>query len=385
MTGKNAAVCTKRPKGTIVSGMMSRSPLIIHWSLPAVSAVVIGLLAGRSVLIILGVVLASVVLRPIHTGPITRAVIIACALSPWNELFIKPFLWPIKGWEYIGTLPSIFVRIPSYLIFFLLLVIASLIFAVVILKPLFALIEQESMARQRARDRAAGRIVARLREASPMPAPRFSLYLRPFQTTSHLGSNLIGMQNPHQGPDANIQTDFEAILTSAFPAHCPLIALGTPGALLSTHPEGWDFWPIDRTWDIPGTGKLACTESDWQETVMLLARYAETIVVVPLHFAGTVWEMEWLHRSGLLAKCAFFMPASPSGADDYEKAWEKVSPFLASIGITPPSYQKSGRLFFLEGGKIRSASSFITVPLPRATALLLQFARFRRHQGSVFA
>ena len=262
--------------------------------------------------------------------------------------------------------------------------VVSSIFAVVILKLLFALIEQESMARQLARDRAAGRIVARLREAGLMPVPRFSLYLRPFRTTSHLGSNLVGTQNPLHGT-ANIQTDFEAILASAFPAHRPLIALGTPGALLSTHPEGWDFGPIDRTWDIPGTGKVASTESGWRETVMLLAQHAETIVVVPLHFAGTVWEMEWLYHSGLLEKCVFIMPASLNGAEDYEKAWEKVGPFLASIGITPPSYQKSGRLFYLEGGKLLTASSFITVPLPRAIALLLQLAHLRRRRGSVVA
>jgi hypothetical protein len=272
-------------------------------------------------------------------------------------------------------------RLPSYLIFIVLtlivILIAQQILVILIMRPLFALIELESRARQVARDRAAERIMARVRDPVGAPVPHFSLYLRPFKTTGHLASNAIGVQTANQQP-ANIQIDFEAILASAFPAHRPLIALGTPGALLSTHQEGWTFWPIDHIWDIPGTGKVASTETDWRKKIMLLARHAETIVIVPLNFAGTIWEIRWLHRNGMLPKCVFVMPASMTGARDYAEAWQEISRFLTSIGIYPPEYQRFGRLFLLNTGTLRSLPSFVGAPVPRATALLIQFALLQR-------
>ena len=359
---------------------MRRLLLVIHWALPAVAAVVTGAVrhqpaghVGRG-----GCVRGA---APIHTGPLLRAVmIVVYTLSPGSEGSAEPTPWLIAKIGEIGEFISTFSTFPSILLllpFYLFIIVLCLQIAVIFMQSLFVLMDLESRARQAARDRAAQRIMTRLRDPVGAPVPRFSLYLRPFKTTGHLASLSVGVPFLTDEP-GNVQTDFEAILASAFPAHRPLIALGTPGALLSTHPEGWISRPIDHTWEIPGTGKVACTETDWREKFMLLARHAETIVIVPLNFAGTIWEIRWLHCNSMLPKCVFVMPASMLGARDYVQAWQETSRFLTSIDIDPPEYQQFGRLFLLNKGTLRLLPSFIGAPVPRATALLIQFALLRR-------
>ncbi|MFD1938502.1 hypothetical protein ACFSKW_44215 [Nonomuraea mangrovi] len=367
-----------------------RAFFVVHWALPSAAAVVSGLSFGHHPLLVAGVALACVALRPIHMGPILRTVIVVSVLSPLWSASLELYEWMvtkvIEGWEFIGTFPSIFLRVPGRLLYIVLFLVvatvAGFLQVVLILGPLFALIELESRGRQYSRDRRAGRVMALLEDPAGGPPPRFSLYLRPFATTGHLASNAVGVQASATEQPGNIQTDFEAILAAAFPAHLPLIALGRPGTLLPTRPEGVNTWPINRTWDIPGTGKVACTEDDWQDKVKLLARQAELIVIVPLAFAGTVWEIRWLHENRLLDKCVFVMPATMEGARDYSGAWKQATRVLRSLGVRPPAYQESGRLLMVAKGQdvMRSLPSFVHAPLPRATALLLQFAFLRRRR-----
>lgn len=360
----------------------------IHWALPGAAAVTAGLLFGHHPLLVAGAVLACVALRPVHTGAVLRTVIVVVLLSPLWSAALDLYAWTvtkvIDGLEFVGTFPSVFLRIPGYLIYVILFLIiatgAGFLQVKLILTPLFALIELESRGRQSSRDRRAARVMSLVADPTGGPPPRFSLYLRPFATTGRLASNSVGVQASASEQPGNIQTDFEAILAAAFPAHRPLIALGVPGALLPTHPEGVQTWPINHTWDIPGTGKVACTDSDWQDKVKLLARQAELIVIVPLAFAGTVWEIRWLHANRLLDKCVFVMPATMEGARDYSPDWEAATRVLRSLGVRPPAYRDSGQLLMVAKGHnvMRSLPSFVHAPLPRATALLLQFAFLRR-------
>ena len=62
----------------------------------------------------------------------------------------------------------------------------------------------------------------------------------------------------------------------------------------------------------------------------------------------------------------------------HAEAWQEISRFLTSIGIDPPEYQRFGRLFLLNTGTLRSLPSFVGAPVPRATALLIQFALLQR-------
>lgn len=352
------------------------------------------MLFDKNVLIIVGVAGACMVLRPIHTGPIARSAIIAFALSPWMPSETSWYIWlfdtvvrPIvSGWQFIGSFPTIFLRLPCYVVFVIVVLLAVLVaeqlLAWFVLYPAFALMELESVVRQTYRDRAAQLILDRLRlkTSRPSAGPRFSLYLRPFKTASRLASNAIAVMTP-EGPQGNIQTDFEAILAASFPAHRPLIALGTPGELLSTHPEGYFGWPIDHTWDIPGTGKIAATEDDWRDKVLLLADHAEQIVIVPLDFAGTKWEIRTLHQLGLLHKCVFVMPATMYGAHDYSKEWEDVTGFLSSLGIKVPGYDPSGRLFVVnDDNQMTVFSAYVKSPLPRSIGLLIRLHTIRRRR-----
>jgi hypothetical protein len=349
--------------------------------MPSLAALAMAWLTDVPTAAVVCVVIASVVLRPIHTGPILRSALVLVGLSPAMprvfELATRAEAWVSGTWTAIGGLPHFWVRWPAYALFAAVAFVGTVflqgLLAVVVFAPLFALIERESLARQRRRDRTAAEIARAIQDGQA--SRPFSLYLRPFDTAGNLSSNLVASPD---GDVGNIQTDFEAILAGAFPAHRPLIALGTPGRLLSTHPKGWTFWPIDRTWDIPGTGKVRSTEEGWRDAVTRLAHAAEMIVVVPLDFPGTMWEVQLLHEQGLLAKCVFVMPISVGGDRDYATAWRSVMPHLSQAGIDPPPYRRSGGLFFMEGRSWRSLPSFVTAPVPRTFVLLMLFAHIRR-------
>jgi hypothetical protein len=360
---------------------LSRILLAIHWALPPLAALAMYFLAGAHWAVVLAVAAACILWRPIHTGPILRSAVIVIALSPAAAALVQPFVWGealvSSTWASIGTLPSIFLRFPSYAAFavvvFVGIVIAQTLLAALV-QPIFAVIEGESRARQRHRDRSAADIERAVRGGGRRA---FSLYLRPFKTTGALDSNLIG-NVAGAGDMGNIQTDFEAILASAFPAHRPLISLGRAGELLATHSTTVTTWPINRTWDIPGTGKVESAEKDWVDTFSMLASQAEQFVIVPLNFDGTQREIEILRAHGLFSRCVFVMPPSMTDEQNYAAAWRSVTPLLERAGIDPPAYQSAGRLFFAEDGSWRSLPSFVTAPVPRATALLLVLAHIRR-------
>lgn len=348
-----------------------------------------GVVFGTHPLMLSAVVAACLVLRPILAGPLLRAVVIVYALSPllWPSLEI--YYWPLAEageiWTTIGTLPAFYLRFPSYLITAILFVLITLISGIPIAllsKCIFVFINLENYARQVSRDKAAERIMTRLRHPVGTPTPRFSLYLRPFDTTGRLASTSVGsdgLGHGHygniQGHSGNIQIDFEAIFASAFPSHRPLIALGTPGTLLSVRPEGMWSWPISPDWGLPGTGKVASTDIEWRENFMLLAHHADVIVVVPLEFPGTIWEINWLYRNGMLSKCVFFTPATMHGALSYEKSWEKITQFFASIDIEIPKYQPFGQIFMLNNNAFYQfvLCSIILYPVPSACSLYLHF------------
>jgi hypothetical protein len=367
---------------------LRRLLLAFHWALPAAATIGAGLLFGTHPLVICAIAVASLVLRPILAGPVLRAVFVVFALSPLLYPTLDILNWPMaksaEAWAVIGTTPTPYIRLLYYLAFIIVIIPALFVLAVpfAILSPfIFKLIELENRARQRSRDRAAERIMSCLCGPIGTSVPRFSLYLRPFHTTGRLDSLSVGTTDGLEQETANIQIDFEAIFASAFPAHRPLIALGTPGALLSVKPEGVYTWPVNPDFRIPGTGKVASEEVDWRDSFALLARHAETIIIVPLKFRGTTWELSWLHQNDLLQKCIFFIPASPPGGHGYREAWTKVTDFIVSIGIAPPEYTEQGQLFLLHEGVISTFRFAFNLPLPRATYLFLLFIFLQRRKS----
>jgi hypothetical protein len=290
--------------------------------------------------------------RPVHAGGVVRtfAVLVVVAFIllghigsaphfevPWDR--ITPDWQPGKA--VVSGL--------HYVIVYVALALVMLVVLLPLLLAVLAVMTWENRARQRIRDRRAERIVDRVPARPGGRPPRFSLYLRPFATSDRLGTSDIGRVSFSGGnmETVNIQTDFEAYLAGALPASRPLIAAGRPGILLTAAtdlPDG--HWAPD----IPGIGKFPCTEENWRERVTAAARAAELIVVIPLDFPGTQWELQWLHENGLLSKCVFLMPPTRPGNPGYEVAWRQASAALSGLGVKIPGYRNNGALFAFKAG-----------------------------------
>ncbi|MGW7045544.1 hypothetical protein ACWGDT_23140 [Streptomyces avermitilis] len=382
-------------------GVFRRVALIAHWGLPSATVVVVGGAVGVYGWYLCGIAVALCVFRPIHTGPLTRIALLALISVPltwpaerqvqfrlWTEAL--PLMLGMTAWHHLDPLPSVVkgLLVPLLLVAVVIIVaVAGTLLYELVWRPVFALFEAENRLRQWARDRRAERIVERVvghrREHGPVPC--FSLYLRPFRTRGMLDTLSVapGEAAVHQQQGTSIQTDLEAILAAAFPAHRPLIAADRHGVLLSTMPKDYWSWPISRTWDVPGTGKFRCTKSDWRMKVTRLARHAELVVIVPLNYKGTKWEITWMQRQGLLHKCVFVMPTSPYGGVNYRKRWNEARKFLRSLGITAPEYDDRGGILAVgaDGATMVRCSSRPGRLLPQSLGLLVDFTLLRR-QGS---
>jgi hypothetical protein len=84
-------------RGTREAGTGARRLLLtLHWALPAATAVGAGLLFGAHPLAILAIAGASLVLRPVLTGPFARAVFVAFVLSPLLDPAMEILSWPTE-------------------------------------------------------------------------------------------------------------------------------------------------------------------------------------------------------------------------------------------------------------------------------------------------
>jgi hypothetical protein len=211
----------------------------------------------------------------------------------------------------------------------------------------------ENVQRQRYRDWAAGRVQAQLARGRK---PRYSLYLRPFVTQDRMGTAAVGemIHTPQGQGIVNVQTDMEAILASVFSVRRPLIGAGRDGRLLTAATDQPSGSPAP---DIPGVGKFACTEDDWEDKVTQAAENAELIVVVPLAYEGTLWEIDWLSSASLLSRTVFVMPPSRSSGHDYGPEWNRGIDALADLGITVPPYHPEGGTFLYRNADLTTPFS----------------------------
>ncbi|NUR64524.1 MAG: hypothetical protein HOQ47_02080 [Streptomyces sp.] len=379
-------------------GPLGWAVLVAYWALAPVVFVWAGQWRGVDGRVVGGLVLAAIVLRPVHCGPLTRIAIVVPMmvfltlpkeiLTPW-ALWAQAFPLMVGHtlWAWLDPVPFVLrlVLLPLLVAVTVAVTFVAGSLAFLLHLPFFGLFHAENLCRQRARDRAAERI---LRQALTHPGaggdvPRFSLYLRPFKTSGKIDTLTTGVQATPDTHPGNIQLDLESQLAGAFPAHRPLIAAGGPGRLLSTTPKHSVSWPVAFTWGTPGTGKFRCTNRNWKERVSVLARHAELIVIVPLAFKGTLWEIRWLREQGLLHKCVFFMPPSPHGSDSYREQWKKVRPFLRRLGLEAPAYDSGGKLLVVraDGGLMTTPPGLLSSALPGSLPLLIDFARLRARAG----
>jgi hypothetical protein len=175
--------------------------------------------------------------------------------------------------------------------------------------------------------------------------PRFALFLRPFSVTCRLAVTNPYKSGGYLWPGAAAEpneVDLETLLSDAFGPDAPLVGLGEPGEAI-------------------GAGRVKAFETDWQEAVKKLASAAETILVIPSANDGTKWEIEYLKEQGLLAKCIFIMPPSPSL--EVAESWQRS---IGKVPIFVPPYERTGMVFSVDALGQVVASSDLKVKTTRA-------------------
>jgi TPR repeat protein len=157
----------------------------------------------------------------------------------------------------------------------------------------------------------------------------FILYLRPFGRAEY-----IRLLNPMYSRDVfslghymePSRYGFENLLDSAFEWAGRLIALGKLKGSV-------------------GAGKLVVSEDDWQDCVKLLIKESRAVVIIPSMRPGTLFELDWLARSGQFTKSIFILPPFRLL---YPEDWSKVRRVFSLFGFSFPDATKSGCLFVLQ-------------------------------------
>ncbi|WP_327696307.1 hypothetical protein [Streptomyces sp. NBC_00459] len=378
---------------TAVSAVGARVVASGYLLLPSVTVLAVGsLLDVRFLYVMLAAVLVLLFL-PVNLGPLARSGLFAVVLisAAHTELLrgsvflmYLPFM-PFRflfGADWLTGLPLL-IKLVAYPVAavvalgsgFILSFLFGYLVSIFVSTPIFGLINLENRARQRVRDRRAQRLGEWVRAGR---TPAYSLYLRPFATADRLATLMNGVMHSGDGHDvANIQQDFEAVLAASLPSHRPIVAVGEAGAMVSGFARAVEtippvsFVPLH----VPSTGKITATEETWRDLVAELVGPAELIVVVPLDFPGTQWEIDLLHRAGLLHKCVFYMPATLEGNDSYSVAWRQAKAVVAPMGLNLPDYASRGSLFM-----ITKSGDTLAYKLPSFSLLsFVRFQQFRRH------
>ena len=189
------------------------------------------------------------------------------------------------------------------------------------------------LARQRQQallDARAADIMEAMRQDPRADIAPFLLYLRAFETTGHLHVPLfVRLRRASLDGMRGITADLESYFGAAVRGSTPLIALGSPGESV-------------------GAGRIVTVDNRWQVDIDLLIRRATGILLVPSDRPGTLWEIDKLHREGMLPKVIFVMPPLAQGGYDSTARWNAARAAAADIGLDLPPYDPQGLLFELD-------------------------------------
>lgn len=204
----------------------------------------------------------------------------------------------------------------------------------------------ELTARQFGRDRAARKLLRRVRQGKRIRRP-FLVYLRPFAITSNvhtedpaslalalrgkhptdfysMDGQHIGVQIPifniflgfgEQLAEPEMNPELETVMEIGLREVGQLVALGRPGESV-------------------GAGRIETSEDDWRRVLTDLGKAAKGFVIVPSTNAGTLWEMLWLRESRSLGDCYFLMPGIHGGEADLD-TWLKTRKKLLPVVRLP--------------------------------------------------
>jgi len=175
---------------------------------------------------------------------------------------------------------------------------------------------------QRRRDQRASEILGALK--SGQTDVTFSLYLRGFATTGTMPQVLKMSSMSKSGAEGFL--DLEAVLAQTLEHIAPLVALGRPGELI-------------------GAGRVHCEDDQWQDNLVLLARSAQSIFILPTDSPGTMWEIDFIVRMKLLRKCYFLMP--PWNSKTAKEMWHRAAARAQQGGLRLRAYKHNGMIFTL--------------------------------------
>ncbi|GIM92103.1 hypothetical protein [Paractinoplanes toevensis] len=144
---------------------------------------------------------------------------------------------------------------------------------------------------------------------------------------------------------------------------------------------------------------MVTTDDTWHETVEPLIDAASFIVIIPLAYDGTLWEIDRIRQGGHLGKTVFFMPEpareQPDGVvvpvedEPFGRAglrfqrpppvhlnlaveWDRARTVLADRGMHLPAYAASGAFFTM------TAAGELDEVLPAPLSVLIRRERYVR-------
>ena len=210
--------------------------------------------------------------------------------------------------------------------------------------------------RQARFDRVATRMLHVLEADPAARVPDFVVYLRAFEVTGRLSVPLYLRFTKMVAMGNLTVNDVESYVSKAAKRLGPVVALGRPGEAF-------------------GAGRVVTPDAEWKQDILLLLRRARSILLIPSHRPGTLWEIESIQREGLLEKCIFIMPPQSKKVIDTAERWAQAKAAAEKLGIELPEYQHKGLLFTLStAGKVSGVESLTlgsTGPLRRAIKRLM--------------
>jgi hypothetical protein len=184
---------------------------------------------------------------------------------------------------------------------------------------------------QHGRDLEAQALFASLQRGEAPKRP-FALYLRPFSSTNVFLEEVLARQSFGASVFVATSTQFELEqqIEQATRRVGPLVALGEP---------------LEHI----GAGRIRIGEDQWRDAVKVLSDHAALIILLPSSRPGTLWEVERLLESGLIARTVVVDPPNaPGGRSHYDPGseWAQVRAAFAQRGYAMPKDSRVGQLLY---------------------------------------
>ena len=146
---------------------------------------------------------------------------------------------------------------------------------------------------------------------------------------------------------------------------CDAIPFGDGSMLIvwDGMPYRWDGGPLvalGEPMEHVGAGRIRIGEDQWRDAVKLLSDHAALIILLPSSRPGTLWEVERLLESGLIARTIIVDPPNAAGGKnhyDQGSEWAQVRAAFAQRGYVMPKDSRVGQLLYFGRERAPKASA----------------------------